>query len=90
MTRMKIRDRENRKILTGFRDMADFFTGNRDLIPSPGGPLAIRTQRWRGKEGVAESRDQPLRKFWGERMVRTYSLHKGKKIGILPLSYGKL
>ena len=52
--------------------------------------LAIRTQRWRGKEGVDESRDQPLRKFLGERMVRTYSLHKGKKIGILPLSYGKL
>ena len=51
---------------------------------------AIRTQRWRGKEGVDESRDQPLRKFLGERMVRTYSLHKGKKIGILPLSYGKL
>ena len=30
---MKIRDRENRKFLTGFRDMADFFTGNRDPIP---------------------------------------------------------
>ena len=30
---MKIRDRENQKILTGFRDMADFFTGNRDPIP---------------------------------------------------------
>ena len=52
--------------------------------------LAIRTQRWRGKEGVDESRDQPLRKFFGERMVRPYPLHKGKKIGILPLSYGKL
>ena len=36
---MKIRDRENRKILTGFRDMADFVTGNRDPIPPPGGPL---------------------------------------------------
>ena len=32
MTRMKIRDRENRKILAGIRDMADFFTGNRDPI----------------------------------------------------------
>ena len=33
MTRMKIRDRENRKFLTGFWDMADFVTGNRDPIP---------------------------------------------------------
>ena len=33
MTMMKIRDRENRKFLPGFRDMADFFTGNRDPIP---------------------------------------------------------
>ena len=38
MTRMKIRDRANQKIFTGFRDMADFFTGNQDPIP-PGGPL---------------------------------------------------
>ena len=39
---MKIQDRENRKILTGFRDMmADFFTENRDLIPPPGGPLIL-------------------------------------------------
>ena len=30
---MKVRDRENRKFFTGFRDMADFFTGNRDSIP---------------------------------------------------------
>ena len=28
--------------------------------------------------------------FLGGRMVRTYSFHKEKKIGILPLSYGKL
>ena len=33
MTRIKIRDREIRKILTGFRDMAKFVTGNRDPIP---------------------------------------------------------
>ena len=42
---MKIRDRENRKILTGFRDMADFVTGNRDPIPPPGGPLGCRAQK---------------------------------------------
>ena len=34
MTRMKIRDRENRKLLTGFRDMANFVTGKRDPRPS--------------------------------------------------------
>ena len=33
MTRKKIRDRENRKILSGFRDVVDFVTGNRDSIP---------------------------------------------------------
>ena len=43
MTRMKIRDRENRKILTGFRDMAGFVTGNRDPI-HPGGPLTRKAQ----------------------------------------------
>ena len=32
MTRMKIWDRENQKILTGFRDMAVFVMGNRDPI----------------------------------------------------------
>ena len=32
MTGMKIRDRENRNIFTGFRDMDDFFTGNQDPI----------------------------------------------------------
>ena len=36
---MKIRDRENRNILTGFRDMADFVTGNRDPIPPLVGPI---------------------------------------------------
>ena len=36
---MKIRDRENRKFLTGFRDMADFFTGNWDPIPPLVGPF---------------------------------------------------
>ena len=39
---MKIRDRENRKIITGFRDMADFVTGNRDPIPPLVGPTKIR------------------------------------------------
>ena len=39
MTRKKIRDRENRKILSGFRDVADFVTGNRDSIPPLVGPL---------------------------------------------------
>ena len=38
---MKIRDRENRKILTGFRDMADFVTGNRDPIPPLVGPRTV-------------------------------------------------
>ena len=39
---MKIRDRENRKILTGFRDMADFVMGNRDPISPLVGPLVDR------------------------------------------------
>ena len=46
---MKLRDRENRKMLTGFRDMADFVTGNRDPIPPLVGPridnLAISKPR---------------------------------------------
>ena len=40
MTRMKTRDRENRKISTAFWDMTDFDMGNRDPIP-PGGPLEV-------------------------------------------------
>ena len=40
MTRLKLWDRENPKIVTGFPDMADFVTGNRDPIP-PGGPLKV-------------------------------------------------
>jgi hypothetical protein len=39
MTRVKIRDRVNRKSLTRFRDMADFVTGNRDPIPPLVGPI---------------------------------------------------
>ena len=47
MTRMKFRDRENRKILTGFRDMANFITGNRDLIPPLVGPhTRVYTSIW--------------------------------------------
>ena len=41
MTRKKIRDRENRKILSGFRDVADFVTGNRDSIPPLVGPFKL-------------------------------------------------
>ena len=36
---MKIRDRENRKILSGFWDMANFVTGNRDPIPPWWAPM---------------------------------------------------
>ena len=32
MMRMKIRDRENRKNLTGFQDMAEYLKGNQDPI----------------------------------------------------------
>ena len=35
---MKIWDRENKKKFAGFRDMADFLTGNLDPIPPLGGP----------------------------------------------------
>ena len=38
---MKIRDRENQKIVTGFRDMADFVAGNRDPMPPLVGPFPI-------------------------------------------------
>ena len=37
MTRKKMRDQENRNF-TGFRDMANFFTGNQDPTPPPGWP----------------------------------------------------
>ena len=40
---MKIRDRENRKILTGFWDMADFVTGHWDPIPPLVAPLVLPT-----------------------------------------------
>ena len=33
MTRKKIRDWENQKLFTGFRDTTDSFSGNRDPIP---------------------------------------------------------
>ena len=47
MTRMKFRDRGNRKFFTGFRDLADFFTGNRDTIPPLMGPLKmIYEKKW--------------------------------------------
>ena len=39
MTRMKIRDRENRKIITEFWDMADFFQGKSGSNTPSGGPL---------------------------------------------------
>ena len=39
MTGMKIRDRENRNIFTGFWGIADFFTGNRNSIPPCWAPL---------------------------------------------------
>ena len=38
MTRMKIRVLENRKIFMSFRDMVEFFTGNRDPIPPSWAP----------------------------------------------------
>ena len=41
MTTMKVRDRENRKLFTGFRDMADFHTENWDPIPSLVGPYIV-------------------------------------------------
>ena len=47
MTRKKIRNRENQKILSGFRDVADFVTGNRDTIPPLMGPLKmIYEKKW--------------------------------------------
>ena len=44
MTRIKIRDRENRKFLTGFRDMADFSREIGIQYP-PGGPLRRTSER---------------------------------------------
>ena len=38
---MKVRDRENRKFLTGFRDMVNFFTGNQDPVPPGGSPERV-------------------------------------------------
>ena len=52
---MKIRDRENRKILTGFQDMADFVTENRDPIPPLVGPN-MRTKNLRYKIESIECR----------------------------------
>ena len=39
ITRMKFWDRENQKVVTGFRDMADFFKENQDPIPPLVGPF---------------------------------------------------
>ena len=61
MTRMKIRDRENRKILTGFRDMADSSTVNRDPIP-----LLVGPQFWTFKDifsTINESKDVQIVHF---------------------------
>ena len=63
---MKIRDRENRKILTGFRDMADFFKGNRDLIPPPlVGPLQYVRNGGGVRRGLMKAVTNRYENFWG-------------------------